>query len=94
MITLRIVSMRLAIQPIICQDDVARLSVDLESAQMGNNKMEAMAESKLLNYNLDKSCFLLIGNTNAKQGMQDQLSSQTLQLCGQDMRQETEAKYL
>ena len=27
----------------------------------------------------------------AKQGMQDQLSSQPLQLCGQDMKHETEA---
>ena len=42
------------IQPILYQDDVARMSLDLESAQMGNNKMEALAETKLLDYNLDK----------------------------------------
>ena len=40
----------------------ARLSQDLESAQAGNNKMEAISDSKLLNYNLDKSCFLFMGN--------------------------------
>ena len=43
------------LQPIVYQDDVARMSVDLESAQTGNNKMEAMAESKILNYNRDKT---------------------------------------
>ena len=33
-------------QPILFQDDVARMSLDLESAQMGNDKMEAMEESE------------------------------------------------
>ena len=45
------------LQPILYQDDVARMSDDLKSAQMGNNKMEALAETKLLSYNLDKFCF-------------------------------------
>ena len=82
------------IQPILYQDDVARLSLDLESAQMGNNKMEAMAESKLLDYNLDKSCFILVGQKNPKKEMQEQVDAKPLQLCGRNMKQETEAKYL
>ena len=82
------------LQPILYQDDVARMSVDLESAQMGNNKMEAMAESKLLNYNLEKSCFLLVGKEAARNEMQQQLLNHPLTLCGQNMKQENSAKYL
>ena len=85
---------KVPLQPILYQDDVARMSLDLESAQMGNNKMEAMAETKLLNYNLDKSCFLLVGKEKARNVMQQQLNSQPLTLCGQNMKQETSAKYL
>jgi hypothetical protein len=82
------------LQPILFQDDVARLSLDLESVQMGNNKMEAMAESKLLNYNLDKSCFIVMGNKKTRQVIHTQLETSPLLLCGADMKQETQAKYL
>lgn len=33
---------RVPLQPILFQDDGSRLLLDLESAQMGNNKIEAM----------------------------------------------------
>ena len=48
--------------PCLYQDDVSLLSTDLESAQDANNRMEAMAESKLLDLNLDKLCLLVVGN--------------------------------
>ena len=41
------------LQPLLFQDDVARLALDVVSAQMGNNKMETLAETKLLDFNLD-----------------------------------------
>ena len=63
------------LQPILFQDDGPRMSLDLESAQMGNDKMEAMAESKLLDYNLDKSCFIIIGKIKARLEMQKQLQN-------------------
>ena len=85
---------KITLQPILYQDDVARLSLDLESVQMGNNKMETMAETKLLNYNLDKSCFIVMGNKKARQEMQQQLQNSPLQLCGAAMKQEDNAKYL
>ena len=55
------------LQPLLYQDDVARLSMDLESAQMGNDRMENMAETKLLDYNLEKSCFIVIGDEKSRQ---------------------------
>jgi hypothetical protein len=45
--------------PALFQDDVSRLCDDPVSAQMGNDRMEAMAETKLLDFNMDKSCLLL-----------------------------------
>lgn len=45
----------LLLRPLIFQDDVARLSEDRQSAQSGNDKMETMIETKLLDFNLDKS---------------------------------------
>ena len=62
-----------ALQPILFQDDVARLSTNLEAVQMGNNKMESLAETKLLNFNLDKSCFVVIGNEKSRGVLQEQL---------------------
>ena len=54
----------------------------------------AMAESKLLNYNLDKSCFIVMGNKQTRQDIHTQLQTNPVQLCGADMKQEMEAKYL
>ena len=82
------------LQPILYQDDVARLSLDIESTQMGNNKMENMAETKLLNFNLEKSCFIVFGNKKSRQEMNDRLIDRPLQLCGVEMVQEEQAKYL
>jgi hypothetical protein len=83
-----------ALQPLLYQDDVARLSTDLESVQMGNNKMEALAETKLLNYNLEKSCFIVIGKKKPRQKMEEQLQKCPIYLCGGIMKQEEQAKYL
>ena len=83
-----------ALQPLLYQDDVARLSTDLESVQMGNTRMEALAETNLLDYNLDKSCFVVIGRKKSRPEIQVQLESQPIQLCGGNMNQEEHAKYL
>ena len=52
--------------PCLFQDDIARLAGDLESVRDGNRRVENMAESKLLDFNLDKSCFLIIGSRKFK----------------------------
>ena len=81
----------LSLQPLLYQDDVARLANDLESAQMGNNRMETMAETKLLDFNLEKSFFIL---KKSRQELEKQLAVNPLQLCGANMKQEEQAKYL
>ena len=76
------------------QDDVARAALDIESAQIGNDKMEALAEAKLLDYNLKKSCFIVIGNNKSRKEMEEKLEVTPLKLCGAIMKQEPQAKYL
>ena len=63
------------LQPLLYQDDVARMALDIESAQIGNDKMEALAETKLLDYNLEKSCFIVIGSKKTRQVMEDNLDA-------------------
>ena len=82
------------LQPLLYQDDVARLSMDLESAQMGNDRMENMAETKLLDYNLEKSCFIVFGDKKSRQNINEELVSKPLMLSGANMVQEEQAKYL
>ena len=47
--------------PTLFQDDISRMSWDPMSAQMGISRLEAMAETKLLDFNMDKSCIVIIG---------------------------------
>ena len=51
----------LVLHPIQLLDDVSRFSYDPTSAQMGNDKIEALAETKLLNYNLQKTVVIIMG---------------------------------
>ena len=45
--------------PLIYMGDIARISPDLASVQTGFDRMECIAESKLLNFNVEKSGFLV-----------------------------------
>ena len=80
--------------PILFKDDVARLALNIRSAQQGNIRMETMAETKLLDYNLEKSTFMILGNKKSKEKIENELSGTSLLLCGRSMVQVKEAKYL
>jgi hypothetical protein len=54
------------LSPALFQDDVSRMCHDPVSAQMGNDRMEAMAETKLLDFNMNKSCIIIIGKRQSK----------------------------
>ena len=54
------------IKPLLFQDDVASPATNVKSAQDNNKRMERVLDSKLLNFNLDKSVFLVIGNKKFK----------------------------
>ena len=65
--------------PCLFQDDIARLAGDLNSVRDGNKRVEEMAECKLLDFNLKKYCFLIIGNKSFKRELMK--GSELIQLC-------------
>ena len=46
--------------------DVSTLCLDRVSAQAGNDRMEAVAETKRLDFNKDKLCYMIIGKTKER----------------------------
>ena len=85
---------RTKLQPLIFQDDISRMSTDVWSAQSGNNRLEAAMETKLLDFNLDKSCFLVMGSKGNVNKMENDLEVTPLTLCGQLMNRMKKEKYL
>ena len=84
----------LQLRPLLFQDDVSRLALDPESLQAGNDRMEAMGETKLLDFNLAKSCYLPIGKKKLFEKHQGHLQSRPITLCGEPMPCVSEAKLL
>ena len=56
--------------PQIFQDDLVRLSLDLLSTQHGLNRLENLANSKLLSYNLLKSCVVVMGKKKERTALE------------------------
>ena len=82
------------LQPLLFQDDVAKVSGDVFAAQAGNLKMEQVLESKLLDFNLDKSVFLVIGTAKQKSKIHERLKETPLKMCNNLMKQTTKYAYL
>ena len=76
------------------QDDLNSVNKSVKSAQETNDKMEELMESKLLDLNLQKSCFLIVGNGKGRKKLQNEVEKNPLLLYGQRMKQATVEKYL
>ena len=81
-------------QPIIFQDDISRLSSSREAAQAGNEFISSCMESKLLDLNVIKSCYIIIGSKKNTECLRKEISEQPLLLCGNIMKEKTTDKYL
>ena len=86
--------LNLKLGPLLFMDDVARLSLDLASAQNGLDRMECVAESKLLDFNLDKSGFVVFGNKRRRLEILEQLKQNPLTLCQKKVSRFETFKYL
>ena len=84
----------LRLQPLLFQDDVSRLAYTPNDLQAGNDMLECMAESKLLDFNLTKSGYMQIGKKRSDSSYQEQLNSHPITLCGKPMPYVKEAKLL
>ena len=82
------------LQPLLFQDDISRVSTSLKTAQSGNNKMEAVMETKLLDFNHDKSVVIVMGSKKNKKDIEEEMKKQPLTLCGKIMKNTTTEKYL
>ena len=80
--------------PALFQDDVSRMCQDTVSAQMGNDRMVAMAETKLLDFNMDKSCIIIIGRGKSRKELEAKFDENPPQLYGQNMKRKLCDKYL
>jgi hypothetical protein len=47
----------------------------VEAAQHGNELVSHVMEPKLLDFNLDKSCYLVVGRSDYKKAISNQLES-------------------
>ena len=57
--------------PLSFVDDIGKMSESIEAAQYGNDRMQALVNSKTLSLNLQKSAYIVIGSKN-KEGIYNQ----------------------
>ena len=80
--------------PIIYQDDLARVACSVISAQAGIDRVEVCMETKMLDLHDEKSCFLVFGKGKSEQAMKRELLRAPLTLYGKPMVQKDKEKYL
>ena len=76
------------------QDDVAFLSLNAASPQRGNDHMENFAETKLLNFNISKSCYIIFGGNQKRLEIKKYIELCPLKLWGGKVVYESLIKYL
>ena len=62
--------------------------------QMINMMIESCMESKLLDLNKEKSCYIVIGSDKSTAKIKSELKDNPLKLCGDQMKQKENDKYL
>ena len=80
--------------PLLFQDDICRVATRIDDAQKGNDILETIMELKLLDFNLDKSSYIIMGTKSAMKTIEQQLAENPLTLCNQPMKASTCEKYL
>jgi hypothetical protein len=70
------------------------MCADTFSAQIGNQLIDTVMETKLLDFNLDKSCYMVIGEECAQNDIRKQFQETPLTLSGVVMKEVNEEKYL
>ena len=84
----------LTLAPQSFMDDIMRMADSLASAQFGNILMEELIEQKCLQFNLDKSSFILMGTKKQRNNFQKELKKSPLLLCGKQMKEVKVLKFL
>ena len=82
------------LQPFIFQDDIIRACLSTESLRAGNRMMEEIIEGKLLDFNLSKSCCMVIGKNKLRQNLIKEIGESEIKLCGQPVQIVESEKWL
>ena len=85
---------RVNLSPQIFMDDIARMAANRDSAQYANNLPETLIGNKSLQFNLEKSGFLVMGNKKARHELHAQIEESPLTLCEKTMKEVKVLKYL
>ena len=80
--------------PLIFMDDIFRMGENVSSAQRANNLMETIIGKKSLEFNLDKSSFMVMGNKKSRKVINSHLMKSPIKLCGSNMKEVKVLKYL
>ena len=75
-------------------DDVLRGAENVHNAQHGNNLMEEMINEKLLEFNISKSTYTLLGSKTSRRSFKDMIAKNPLKLCNKVMDEAKSLKYL
>ena len=84
----------LELSPCLFQDDISKLSENIESVKDGNRRIEKMAESKLLDFNLDKTCIIIIGSRKFRKKINDDLKVNPIMFYDRPIKSVESEKYL
>ena len=76
------------------QDDLMRLCKNPLDAQFGNDRFETLAETKLLSYNMTKTCIVLLGPQKAKQSLEGQFLKTPPLVYGKPVKISSSESYL
>ena len=76
----------LKLQPFQFIDDIINLCKNPNSAQMRNNKLENLAEVKLLDYNMSKTVIIILGKGKARKKLEDEFDEHNPTLYGKKVK--------
>ena len=85
---------KIKLSPQSFMDDILRMAEGAVAAQFGNNLLEDLMGEKSLEFNTEKSCYLLMGKKKARKKLQTELVKKPLTLCEEPMKEVISLKYL
>ena len=82
------------IQPLLYQDDAARICTTVVGAQSGNAKVETIMKQKQLELNLDKTVYIFSGKKDQLSKIRKEIEKSPLTINNREMKQTSRDKYL
>ena len=76
------------------QDDLLRICLNPLSAQFGNDRLQSLAETKLLSYNLSKTSIIFLGEKKARDELKTSFIENPPSLFGEPVKLVSSESYL